>query len=269
MAVTPKDMHIERAGDTRWLVVNRPAEQIWPALQTFWEGNGFTLRTNQAATGIMETDWAENRANLPSTGLRKLLGGVLDAVYDTGMRDMYRTRVEKINGGVEIYISHRGMEEVYTSSSKDTTAWQPRATDAGLEAEFLRRLMVALGTNDAQASAALNNPTQIQAALIQGEALIVNDTLENSWRRVGQVLDRAGLSITDRDIAKRVYYVTPNPDDRGLFRKSFGKLEETYQVRFTPVTANQVKVTFADKSGNPYSDEGLAKVLKNLQDNLK
>ena len=43
----------------------------------------------------METDWAENRANLPQTGLRKLIGKALDSVYDTGMRDMFRTRVEK------------------------------------------------------------------------------------------------------------------------------------------------------------------------------
>jgi outer membrane protein assembly factor BamC len=105
VALDAQDMHIERAGDTRWLVVKRPAEQVWPTVQTFWEDNGFTLRTNQPKLGIMETDWAENRANLPQTGLRKLIGKALDSVYDTGLRDMYRTRVEKVNGGVEIYIA--------------------------------------------------------------------------------------------------------------------------------------------------------------------
>jgi outer membrane protein assembly factor BamC len=239
-------------------------------MQTFWEDNGFTLRTNQPKLGIMETDWAENRANLPQTGLRKLIGKALDSVYDTGLRDMYRTRVEKVNGGVEIYISHRGMEEVYTSASKDSTTWQPRAADPELETELLRRLMIALGTDEASAKAALQNSTNtLKGASIQGEQLIVNDTMENTWRRVGQVLDRAGLSVTDRDISQRIYYVTPNPDDRGMFKKSFGKLNETYQVRFSAVSANQVKVSFADKSGKIYTDEGLSKVLKNLQDNLK
>jgi outer membrane protein assembly factor BamC len=218
----------------------------------------------------METDWAENRANLPQTGLRKLIGKALDAVYDTGLRDMYRTRVEKVNGGVEIYISHRGMEEVYTSTSKDSTTWQPRAVDPELEVEMLRRLMIALGTNEADAKAALQTSTNVlKGASIQGNELLVNDTMENTWRRVGQVLDRAGLSVTDRDISQRVYYVTPNPDDRGMFKKSFGKLNETYQVRFTQVSANQVKVSFADKSGKAYADDGLNKVLKNLQANLK
>lgn len=270
VALDAQDMHIERAGDTRWLVVKRPAEKVWPTIQTFWEDNGFTLRTNQPKLGIMETDWAENRANLPQTGLRKLLGKALDAVYDTGLRDMYRTRVEKVDGGVEIYISHRGMEEVYTSTSKDSTTWQPRSADPELEVEMLRRLMIALGTNEADAKAALQTSTNVlKGTSIQGNELLVNDTMENTWRRVGQVLDRAGLSVTDRDISQRVYYVTPNPDDRGMFKKSFGKLNETYQVRFTQISANQVKVSFADKSGKAYADDGLNKVLKNLQANLK
>lgn len=265
-----KDMYIERAGDTRWLVVKRPAEQVWPALQTFWEDNGFTLKTNQPSTGIMETDWAENRANLPQTGLRKIIGKALDSVYDTGMRDMFRTRVEKTGAGTEIYISHRGMEEVYTSANKDSTTWQPRKADAELESEMLRRLMVSLGTDEKSSKAAMQNAAnKVKGSEIRGNELIVNDSMDNAWRRVGLSLDRAGLSITDRNLSQRVYYVTPNPDDRGLFKKSFGKLKETYQVRFTPVSANQTQVSFADKNGQPYADDGLARVLKNLKDSLQ
>ena len=265
-----KDMYIERAGETRWLVVKHPAEQVWPALQTFWEDNGFTLKVNQASTGIMETDWAENRANLPQTGLRKLVGKALDSVYDTGLRDMFRTRVEKTSEGTEIYISHRGMEEVYTSSSKESTTWQPRKADSELEAEMLRRLMVSLGSDEKSSKAALQNAAnKVKCSEIRGNSLIVNDTLESSWRRVGLSLDRAGLSIMDRNLAQRVYFVTPNPDDRGLFKKSFGKLKETYQVRFTPISANQTQVSFADKNGQPYVDDGLARVLKNLKGSLQ
>ena len=265
-----KDMSIERAGDTRWLVIKRPAEQVWPALQTFWEDSGFTLKTNQPSTGIMETDWAENRANLPQTGLRKLIGKALDSVYDTGMRDMFRTRVEKTSNGTEVYISHRGMEEVYTSANKDSTTWQPRQADPELEAEMLRRLMVSLGTDKKAADAAMQNAAnKLKGAEIRGEQLVVNDSMENTWRRVGLSLDRAGLSITDRNLSQRVYYVTPNPDDRGLFKKSFGKLKETYQVRFTTISANQTQVSFADKNGQPYTDQGLARVLKNLKNSLQ
>ena len=69
-------------------------------------------------------------------------------------RDRFRTRLERsANGGTEIFISHRGMVEVYNNSEKDQTVWQPRPTDPELEAEFLRRLMVKLGVPQEQTKA--------------------------------------------------------------------------------------------------------------------
>ena len=55
--------------------------------------------------------------------------------------------------GSEIYISHRGMVEVYTGQRKDSTVWQPRPADPQLEAEILARLMVKLGAKEEQARA--------------------------------------------------------------------------------------------------------------------
>lgn len=270
LLVTAKDMSIEKAGDARWLVIKRPVEQVWPVLSEFWEDNGFTIRSNSPKLGVIETDWAENRASLPQTGLRKVLGKALDSLYDTGTRDMFKTRVERTNDGVEVYISHRGMEEVYTSSARESTIWQPRAADPLLEAEFLRRLMVKLGTNEKDAQTVLaNTVNNSKGATISGDTLLVADTVENAWRRVGLSLDRAGLSVVDRDYTTRTYFVTPSPDDRGIFRKSFGKLNETYQVKFKAVNAGQTQVAFFDKSGAPLNDSGVQKVLKTLQNSLK
>ena len=272
-AVALGDVRIERAGNQRWLVVNRPADKLWEPVKEFWQDNGFLLAMDQNTLGIMETDWAENRANLPQTGLRKLIGGALDMLYDTGTRDMFRTRMERTGNGTEIYISHRGMEEVYTSSSKDTTSWQPRASDPQLEGELLRRLMVRLGTNEAEASAALqaSSSNLVRGATVKGNALILNDVPDNAWRRIGLSLDRVGLSVIDRDYTNRVYYITPNSDDRGLFKKSFGKLGESYQVQLKTVSANQTEVTFADRNGKMLTgdDKGLSKILKELQKTLK
>jgi uncharacterized lipoprotein len=68
-AQDPLGMHIERDGDRRWLVVDgRTPEQLWPILKEFWQENGFSLKTDAPSTGIMATDWAENRANIPTTG---------------------------------------------------------------------------------------------------------------------------------------------------------------------------------------------------------
>ena len=103
----------------------------------------------------METDWAENRAKLPQDFIRGTLGKLLDSVYSTGERDKFRTRLERTaTGGTEIYISHRGMVEVYTDTHARTqTVWQPRPSDPELEAEFLRRLMVKLGVAQEQSKA--------------------------------------------------------------------------------------------------------------------
>jgi outer membrane protein assembly factor BamC len=142
------DVRIERNGNQRWLVVSRPADKLWEPVREFWLENGFTLALDQSNIGIMETDWAENRAKIPQDIIRSTLGKVLDSLYSTGERDKFRTRMERAaDGSTEIYVSHRGMIEVFNSSTKDSTVWQPRPADPELETEFLRRMMVKLGVS--------------------------------------------------------------------------------------------------------------------------
>lgn len=147
-----KDAHIERAGGQRWLVVNKRPEDLWPTVREFWQDSGFLIKTESQQTGIMETDWAENRAKIPQDIIRSTIGKVFDGLYSTGELDKFRTRIERTpEGGSEIYISHRGMVEVYTNNQKDSTVWQPRPPDPELEAEFLRRLLVRFGAEPERA----------------------------------------------------------------------------------------------------------------------
>ena len=134
---------IERQGNQRWLVVSVPEDKAWNVTKAFWQENGFVIKKEDAQTGVMETDWAENRANIPTDSIRGFLGKALGTLYSTPERDMYRTRLEKGSkpGITEIFISHRGMVEVYINEGKDQTRWQPRDADPTLEAEMLRRLM--------------------------------------------------------------------------------------------------------------------------------
>jgi outer membrane protein assembly factor BamC len=118
-------------------------------VREFWQENGFLLTVDQANLGIMETDWAENRAKMPQDIIRAPIGKVFDSLYSTGERDKFRTRLERnAHGGTDIFISHRGMIEVYTSTPR-TAPSGSRAADPELEAEFLRRLMVKLGVSRA------------------------------------------------------------------------------------------------------------------------
>ena len=111
----------------------------------------------------METDWAENRAKIKDDVLRNLLGKVLDSLYSTAERDKFRTRLEPgiQPGTTDIFISHRGMYEIFVTEGKDQTKWQPREPDPELEAEMLRRLMVRLGSDQKRAD------TEIAAARVK------------------------------------------------------------------------------------------------------
>jgi outer membrane protein assembly factor BamC len=206
------DVRVERQGNQRWLATPMSPELLWPQLQAFWKERGFTLVSDQPDAGVMETDWAENRAKLPNDFIRNTLGRVIDSLYSTGERDKFRTRVERTAGGTEVYISHRGMEEVYTNTLKDSTVWQPRPADPQLEAEFLSRLMVRLGVKEetAKAVVAAAPAAQARARILEGQpgaVLQVDDNFERAWRRVGLALDRGGFTVEDRDRAQGLYFV--------------------------------------------------------------
>ena len=226
------DVRIERAGNQRWLVIDRSADKLWEPVKDFWQESGFLLAMDQANLGIMETDWAENRAKLPQDVIRQTLGKLIDSLYSTGERDKFRTRLERNpNGGTDIFISHRGMVEVYSTSQKDQTVWQPRAADPELETEFLRRLMVKLGVSQAQSQSLVTAGaprTGSRVTNIDGRPSVqIDDGFDRAWRRVGLSLDRTNFTVEDRDRSKGIYfvrYVTPSPDksEPGFFGKLFG-----------------------------------------------
>lgn len=223
-------MRIERAGSQRWLVVQGKPEQLWPVIKDFWLELGFLVNIERPEIGVMETDWAEDRAKIPQDVLRSALGKVIDGLYSTPERDKFRTRLEggKEGGSVEIYVSHRGMMEVYATEGKDQTVWQPRPADPELEAEMLRRLMVRLGAPDDKAKQMLAAPAQERASLQQVDgrtALTLQEPFDRAWRRVGLALDRVGFAVEDRDLSKGLYFVRYiDPDKDALGKKSDGFL---------------------------------------------
>ena len=228
-------LRVERLGQQRWLVAEQTPEQLWPQLKAFWIARGFTLAVDDAQVGVMETNWNENRAKLPNDVVANTVGRLLGRLYDTGERDRFRTRVERnpTGTGSEIFISHRGAEEIYTSDRRESTTWQVRANDPQLEAEFLSRLMVALGSQDAPARSAVAAAAEgpARARLLAGQpaaAIEVDDSFERAWRRVGLALDRGGFTVEDRDRAGGIYFVryvdpkSAGQEEAGFFSKLFG-----------------------------------------------
>jgi outer membrane protein assembly factor BamC len=217
-------VRVERSGNQRWLVVAAPADKLWDTVKDFWQETGFIISVERPEAGVMETDWAENRAKIGDDIIRNTVGRLLDSLYSTGERDKFRTRFEPgaTPGTTDIFVSHRAMEEVYTSSAKDDTRWQPRAADPELEAEMLRRLMVRLGSEEKRAEASIAAAkAEPRAKLAKSDdgagTLEVLERFDRAWRRVGLALDRVGFTVEDRDRSRGLYfvrYVDPELDNR-------------------------------------------------------
>ena len=277
------DVRIERDGNQRWLVVQRPAGQLWEPVRDFWLQNGFTLAMDQAKVGIMETDWAENRAKLPQDIVRATIGKVFDSLYSTGERDKFRTRLERAgDGSTEIFISHRGMVEVYSSSTKDSTIWQPRPADPELETEFLRRLMVKLGVSEEQSKAIAAVPVQLppsaRIATVGGAPVLqLDEGFDRAWRRVGLALDRTGFTVEDRDRSQGVYfvrYVAPTADKKepGFFSKLFGSNTAIAPLKYRIVVkseGNATVVSVLNAAGAPDSSADAQRILQVIADDLR
>ena len=279
---------IERAGTQRWMVVSAKPDQLWQNVKEFWQEVGFVIEIERPESGVMETDWAENRAKIGQDIIRSTIGRFLDALYSTPERDKFRTRMEvNAAGETEIFVSHRGMIEVYKTEGRDQTVWQPRPADPELEADFLRRLMVRLGTEDSRAKQLVVAPdrTAERAKIVSSgnsSLMEIDETFDRAWRRVGLALDRVGFTVEDRDRAKGLYYVryadsdaNQKPVQPGLigrvtniFRTEAVKSAEQYQIQVRNVqSATQVAVL--SKTGAAENSATSQRILGLLHEQLK
>ncbi len=275
-------IRMERQGNQRWLVLNQPSDAIWGTLRKFWTDNGFLLATDDKPLGIMETEWAENRAKIPQDMLRKFFGGLIDNIYSTAERDKFRTRIE-VNalGETEIYVSHRGVIEVYTAERSGETRWQPRPSDPELETEFLRRMMLSLGNSEPQAKAAveaISVPAISTLSNLGGmQVLTVAENFDRTWRRVGLALDRSGFTVEDRDRSKGVYHVryVPVPDPKnepGFFQKLITSKKEPQPQKFQIWVQSETQtstVSVRDAGGAPDQTDGANGILKVLAQEIR
>jgi outer membrane protein assembly factor BamC len=230
MPALSSDMRIERQGNSRWLVTSMPPETLFPLLRTFWKERGFVLVEDNAEIGLMETNWAENRAKIPMDFIRGTIGRIFDNAFSSSERDRYRTRVERTATGSEVYISHRGVVEVYDSIQRVSTVWQARPTDPELEAEFLTRLMVRLGAKDDLARATVANasapPPKARGTAAASSTMELDQAFDRAWRQVGLALDRSGFTVEDRDRSAGMYFV------RYIDPKLAGKEEPNFFMKF-------------------------------------
>ena len=301
-AVLPEidDARIERSGNERWLVVSMPPEVLWPKLRDFWNDQGFVLEVEEPAAGVMETDWGEKRSRLPTGAIRDILSRVSDTFYGVAVRDRFRTRIERGSGPgtTEIYVSHRGAEQVLAGDENSYArregfadrVWQPRPSDPGLEAEMLTRLMVFLGADRQRADALIAGGEAAHEPLARlvredggATALTLDEDFSQAWRRTGLALDRAGFVVEDRDRSQGLFFVRYPDPEAGAQRKKGGwlsrlkfwgddedgKQDDAYHIHLSEEAAATTRVVVLDRDGEREASSTAHRILSLLHEQFE
>lgn len=228
----PEGVRLVKAGAQQWLVVDAPAEKIWPVIRDFWVDQGFAVRVENAQTGVMETEWIESDAIQKDTSGNALnkFDKWLDKLSGFADRKKFRTRLDRGEAlnTTEIYMTHHSVngapddgknrvqtnlgeiETGYRADAKSTTELDAR--DAELDTELLRRLMVKLGIEEQRSKSIIAQAAVVKRADVVKETdgsatLLLNDPFDRAWRRVGLALDRIGFVIEDKDRSNGLFFV--------------------------------------------------------------
>ena len=301
-SVLPKfeGVRLERFNDQRWLVVKGDPEKVWPVVREFWIDSGYRLLRETPELGLMETDWYEDRSKIPQDLVRRTIGRVVEGLYSAPRRDKFRTRLEKgvEPGTTEIFVSNRNVEEVYTTNNQDATKWQFQPADRDMEAEMLSRIMAKLGGGETKVTTAsaplpgrrgatpLPSANEPRNAVLQNAGagpLVVNDSFDRAWRRVGLALDRVGFTVEDRDRSKGLFfvrYIDPEADLRDTDNRSFlDKLafwrpvpksaQPQYRIHVADSGASMSQVQVQDSKGAPEASPTGKRILGLLFEQLK
>ena len=288
--VLPKQENIKlvkEGQDVRHLVISGTKEQVWEKMREFWLNSGMLIKRENPATGILETEWAENRADIPQDFIRSALSYVLESFYSAATRDKYRVRIEEDEqpGKVDLYLTHYGMEEVIENETTERTIWKPRPRDPELEAEMLGRMMVYMGVEEQKAKALLARSAtkKVDRATISRNAqgnsrLVVKETFPRAWRRTGVALDRINFVVEDRNREQGVYFVTyndPLAEEKGGFLSGLKFWEDKtatdkskYQIKLFP-RGDDTVIIVLDSNGKPDTSKTSYRILNLLHEQLK
>jgi outer membrane protein assembly factor BamC len=287
---------LRRSGDRRWLDIDAPPGSVWPEVVSFWRSQGILLVEQDPATGIMKTDWIENRAEVRQDFVTRQLRKVVDGLYSTSTRDQFRVRLDTgpSPASTEVYLTHRGMEERLVQNTVGegaTTVWEPAPTDPDKEAIMLRRLMLFLGVSDRDAQRMLASGGGSAATGVAAGAganlvgsgptaeLVLPVEYRQAWRQTGLALDRSGFAVEDRDRTQGVFFVRYDDPNRGAgrqkgltdriaFWRSGDRSVERYQVQLIG-GAEETRVRVRDAEGQLDTGGTSERILRLLQEQLR
>lgn len=204
---------LESQGDLHWLVLKADVNEVFPLLRDFWGSEGFPLLLDEPAYGFIQTQWVDMRSG-KADGESSFFKRVLASLRESGIRDRFRSRVERgSDGQTRVYFSHRAQEQkvidqdaLQIGDRNSAEGWLDRGSEPDKEVEMLSRFLLYLGLRDEQLKQVLENQNNrsLRARLLIDEDNEVNyiglaDNAERSWFRLLYQLDRLGLNVVERD----------------------------------------------------------------------
>lgn len=247
-----ENMRFVRDGGLYWVEVQAGPEDVWNDVRDYFSKLGFKFTEEKPHLGLLQTDWQENRVGLPSG-----LFGFLGKLYSAELMDSYRIRLEYDDQKelTRIFISHRGVREVYESEPDNIsivgTKWVVRPSEPELELEMLMRFMAFRGMDEEMAKQVIAETRGSERATLRQEqdttVLEFNEGFSRAWRYVGIALDRLGVLVEDRNRSAGIYYIQL-PETFVLDNKQSGFFAGLFSQTRKPLS-NKYILKIEDKGG--------------------
>jgi len=262
----PVGIEVIKNGQQRSLIIDQKPEVVWDLAKEFLKLQGFILEKENKKIGIMETNYLENRPDIPDESLgiiRSALGRALNQKYTFASIDKYRIRIEPLNDDKQtaLFLTLTSLEEIVDPRVTEVerigeTTWKYKEKDQTLETEMLYRLMIFLGGEDNKNKILLAKELKSfevkLAESINGyPKLVINLNLTDSWDQLSRAIDKANIDIVDKDILEKSFYIEDvRTSDRGVMSKLFGDepLKKKFRISLKEITKFQTEVYFTDIS---------------------
>jgi len=264
----PANIDVVKSGQRRWLIVDKKTNNVWELARSFLKQQGFAIKSINKEVGIIETDYLENKLDVPdqSVGLiRSMIRKATGQSYALPTIDKYRIRIEPLEGGekTEVHLSLTSFHEIVINQGKgveegENTIWQPKEKDLTVETEMLYRLMVFLGGDTAESIEKIKlaaEENQISIKVDDGfngyAKLVIKANLADSWDSIAWALDQKNILIEDKDVGAKAFYIfSTRTSEPGFFDKLFDEItiQKKYQLQLKSLDTKLTEVYFSDVS---------------------
>jgi len=278
------EIKVKKSGSRRWLEVDKKPDLVWNLSKQFLKDMGFVVKKSNKKIGFMETDYLENKPEIPDKSLgliRSMFSTIGNVSYTLPSIDKYSIRIEPLNSGEksEVHLSISSMKEVATLVAGDeSTLWQSKERDVALENEMLYELMLYLGGDASKAREKIVNAKEegkVFVELLDGvngyAKLSFRLNLVDTWDNVSWAISNLNIELEDKDLKEKTFYLNvANDEEKGIFTKIFGDvaIRKQYQLQLKSIGNNLTEVYFNDisevndKSTKKFSYQFLGKIHK-------